>query len=77
MLPGFKYLQYYVFDKLIQTEEKIRSIYLFLMILDFIFKHIPILKQLPDFSSCCAFGTNPGFETITGFQHMTRFWNIS
>jgi len=36
------------------------------MILDFIFKRIPILKQLPDFSSCHVFGTYPGFETITG-----------
>ena len=35
------------------------------MILVFIFEHIPILKQLPDFSSCRVFGTYPGFETIT------------
>jgi len=36
------------------------------MILDFIFEHIPISKQLPDFRSCRVFGTDPGFETITG-----------
>ena len=48
----------------------------FLMILDFIFEHIPILIHLPDFSSCCIFGTCPGFETITGFQLMSRFRNI-
>ena len=70
MLPGFKYLQYYVFDKLIQTEEKIRSIYLFLMILDFIFKHIPILKQLPDFSTKKY---NFSFETITHIQYISNF----
>jgi len=38
------------------------------MILDFIFEHIPILKQLLEFISCRGFGTYPGFETITGFQ---------
>jgi len=38
------------------------------MNLDLIFEHIPILKQLPDFSSCRVFGTYPGFETIAGFQ---------
>ena len=47
------------------------------MILDFIFEHIPILKQLPDFSSCRVFETYPGFETITRFQLMSRFRNIS
>ena len=30
-----------------------------------IFEHIPILKQLPNFSLCRVFGTYPGFETIT------------
>ena len=35
------------------------------MILEFIFEHIPFLKQLPDFSSCHVFGTYPDFETIT------------
>ena len=39
------------------------------MNLDFIFEHIPILKQLPDLSSSCrVFGTYPGFETITGIH---------
>ena len=38
------------------------------MILDFIFEHVHILKQLPDFSSCRVFGTYPGFETITGIH---------
>ena len=32
----------------------------FLMILVLIFEHIPILKQLPHFSSCRVFGTYPG-----------------
>ena len=45
----------------------------FLMILDFIFEHIPILKQLPDFSSCRDFGTYPGFETITGIHINVNF----
>ena len=39
----------------------------FLIILVFIFEHIPILKQLPHFSSCRVFGTYNGFETITHF----------
>ena len=38
----------------------------FLMILAFIFEHIPIFKQLSHFSSCRVFETYPGFETITG-----------
>ena len=45
----------------------------FLMILDFIFEHIPILKQLPDFSSCRVFGTYPGFATINGFHINVNF----
>ena len=48
-----------------------------MIILDFIFESIHFLKQLPDFSSCCVFGTYPGFETITGFQLMSRFRNLS
>ena len=49
--------------------------------LDFIFEHIPILKQLPYFSSSRVFGTNPGFETITrihinvNFQTFTHLRN--
>jgi len=43
------------------------------MILDFIFEHIPVLKQLPDFSSCRVFGTYPGFETITGIHITVNF----
>ena len=35
------------------------------MILDFIFEHILILKQLTDFSSSRVFGTYPGLGTIT------------
>ena len=49
----------------------------FLMILDFIFEHIPILKQLPDFSSCCVFETYPGFETITGIHINVNFQVIT
>ena len=57
------------------------------MILDFIFEHIPFLKQIPHFSSCRVFETYPGFETITrihinvNFQvfkhlrHKTRFFD--
>ena len=33
------------------------------MLLVFIFEHIPILKQLPHFSSCRVFRTYPDFET--------------
>ena len=40
----------------------------FLMILDCIFEHFPILKQLPDFSSYHVFWTYLGFETITGIN---------
>ena len=43
------------------------------MILDFIFEHIPILKHLPDFSSCRVFGTYPGFETINGIHINVNF----
>ena len=43
------------------------------MILDFIFEHIPILNQLPDFSSCRVFGTYPGFEAITGIHINLNF----
>ena len=46
---------------------------MFLMILDFIFEHIPILKQLLDFCSCRVFGTYPGFETITGIHINVNF----
>ena len=35
------------------------------MILELVLEHIPILKQLPHFSSCRVFGTYPDFETIT------------
>ena len=45
----------------------------FLMNIDFIFEHIPILKQLPDFSSCRVFGTYPGFETISGIHINVNF----
>ena len=38
------------------------------MILYFIFEHIPILRQLADFSSCRVFGTYPGFKTITAIR---------
>jgi len=41
--------------------------------LAFIFEHTPILKQLPDFSSCRDFGTYPGFETITGIHINVNF----
>ena len=37
----------------------------FLIILVFIFEHIPIVKQLQHFNSCRVFGTYPGSETIT------------
>ena len=53
----------------------------FLMILDFIFEHIPILIHLPDFSSCRVFGTYSGYEKKTGihinvnFQAFTHFRN--
>ena len=43
------------------------------MILDFIFEHIPILRQLADFSSCRVFGTYPGFEMITGIHINVSF----
>ena len=43
------------------------------MILDLIFEHIPILKQLPDFSSYRVFGTYPGFKTITGIHINVNF----
>ena len=46
------------------------------MVLNFIFEHIPILKQLPHFSSYRVFGTYPSFETITGmsiFKHLRTF----
>ena len=58
----------------------------FLMILVSIFEHIPILKQLPHFSSCRVFGTYLGFETITRFQinvnfqaftHVRNFHNLN
>ena len=45
----------------------------FFMILVSIFEHIPILKQLPHFSSCRVFGTYLGFETITRFQINVNF----
>ena len=35
------------------------------MILDLVLEHIPILKQLPDFSSFRVFGTYPGLETLS------------
>ena len=40
----------------------------FLIILDFILEHIPILEQLPDFSSYCVFRIYPGFKTIIGIH---------
>ena len=43
------------------------------MILDFIFEHITILEQLPDFSSCRVFRTYPGFETITDIRINVNF----
>ena len=45
------------------------------MILDFIFEHIPFLKQLPDFSSCRVFGTYPGFELV--LRQLPEFMSIS
>ena len=47
------------FKLIIRYENKV------LMILVFIFQHIPIFKQLLHFSSCHIFGTNLGFKTIT------------
>ena len=46
------------------------------MILDFIFEHIPILKQLSDISSCRIFGTYPGFETIAIIISMSIFKHL-
>ena len=45
----------------------------FLMIFDFIFEHITILKQLPNFSFCRVFRKYPGLGTITAFQLMSYF----
>ena len=51
-----------------------------------IFEYIPILKQLPHFSSFRFIGTYLGFETITRFQinvnfqaftHLRNFHNLN
>ena len=49
------------------------SAFAFLMKWVFIFEHIRILKQLPDFTSCRVFGTYLGFETITRIHINVNF----
>ena len=44
-----------------------------MVILVFIFTHIPILKQLLQFSSCQVFGTYSGFGTITRIHINVNF----
>ena len=56
---------------------KIRCDNYFLLILDFIFEHIPILKQLPHYSSCRVFGTYPVFETNTRIHIHVNFQTFS
>ena len=43
------------------------------LVFDVSWFYFPILKQLPDFSSCHVFGTYPGFETITGIHINVNF----
>ena len=38
--------------------------------------YTPILKQLPDFSSCRVFETYPGFETINGIHINANFQDM-
>ena len=36
-------------------------------------EHIPIFRQIPDFTSCRVFETYPGFEIITGIHINVNF----
>ena len=68
-----KWLKRFIKTRNVNLELIIRCENYFLMILDFIFEHIPVLKQLPHFCSCHVFETYPGFETITRIHINVNF----